>query len=244
MILHALDLRDPSLSDGLRGRLCWLFYNEIYKAAFPVPDEAEDPTVWLPLLVDGPHKNPITHLVLAVHDLRPPQAIDAGSLVGGIVFEYFRASRAALATYLCIKPEIRRHGVAKFLLERCLEHIRSDSGGARVPLFAEAEDPDLQSGSALRNEARRRLPILNRLGFRELPIRYRQPALGPGKHPLDGLKFLMFTAGRPATVPLSTLRSFMREFYDVLDAGEPDEAAMFGASGGPDLCALPLPADT
>ena len=240
MKLRAVDLRDPALTGALRERLCWLYYDEIYRAAFPIADEAEDPSIWLPLIADTqPPPLPIVHLVLAVDDAHGPRDIDASALFGGIIFEYFRISKASLATYLCIKPEMRGHGVARFLIARALDIIGAHAPGVAVPLFAEAENPRDQIDAAVRDGARRRLPILSRLGFRKLPIAYRQPALGPGKRPLDNLEFLVFTDGKPASIKLSVIRGFMREFYDSLSAGPPDEAKMFGACAE-DIQALDL----
>lgn len=241
MKLHAIDLRDPTLTAALRERLCWLYYDEIYRAAFPIADEAEDPTIWLPLIADvRAPPSPIVNLVLAIADDRAPQDIDAAALLGGVIFEYFQVSKAALATYLCIKPEMRGHGVAGFLLACALDIIKAQAKGSAVPLFAEAENPMEQVDTAVRASAIRRLPILSRLGFRRLPIKYRQPALGPGKQPLDNLAFLVFTGGKPASVKLSTLRAFMREFYASLGAGEPDEMRMFEGLTGEDVHTLAL----
>jgi GNAT superfamily N-acetyltransferase len=139
MKLRAVDLRDPALTGALRERLCWLYYDEIYRAAFPIADEAEDPSIWLPLIADTqPPPLPIVHLVLAVDDAHGPRDIDASALFGGIIFEYFRISKASLATYLCIKPEMRGHGVARFLIARALDIIGAHAPGVAVPLFAEA----------------------------------------------------------------------------------------------------------
>lgn len=240
-MLNAVDLRDSALTDTLRARLCWLYYEEIYKSAFPIADEAEDPTIWLPLISSVmPTPSPILHLVLAVGDDRAPQEIDAAALFGGIIFEYFRTSKAALATYLCIRPEMRGQGVAKFLISRTVEALRRHGAGAAVPLFAEAEIPAAQADAASREQARRRLPILSRLGFRKLPIAYRQPALGPGKHPLDNLEFLVFAETDDVTVPASALRAFMREFYASLGAGQPDEVRMFAGLKGEAVPTLKL----
>jgi len=239
--VHTLDLRDRALGDAIRTRLCWLYYDTIYQAAFPVADEAEDPTVWLPLLSSTPPlPAPIVHVLLAVADARPPQEIDSSSLLGGLIFEYFRTSQTALATYLCTRPDLREHGVARFLLARALDALRSEAGPLPVPLFAEAEEPGKQTDPAVRQIAIERLPILARLGFRKIPIRYRQPALGPGKQPLDNLSFLLFTDGKPATISSSVLRAFMREFYAGLKAGPPDEDWMFGGLAGEDIFTLPL----
>ncbi len=241
MDLHAIDLRDAGLSDALRAHLCWLYYVELYKPAFPIADEAEDPTIWLPLLADkSPHSSLIIHILLATGDGRSPQEIEASSLLGGMIFEYYPVSKTALATYLCVRPKMRGHGIAKFLLARTLEILGTPAEASTVPLFAEAENPRDQPDEATQDLACRRLRILAHLGFRKLPIRYQQPALGPGKRPLETLEFLAFTGGAPASVSLSVLRSFMREFYASLRAGPPDEQRMFGDAAPESLPTLSL----
>jgi GNAT superfamily N-acetyltransferase len=237
MKLHAIDLRDAALSHSLRSRLCWLYFDEVYEPAFPIEDEAEDPTVWLPLLAnESEPSGRIVHAILAIGDDRSPQQIDASSLLGGLILEYYPISKAALATYLCVKPEMRRHGVAKFLLARAVCTLSTHAEASVVPLFAEAENPGEQADAAAQDLAWRRLTILAHLGFRKVPIKYQQPALGPGKRPLETLEFLAYTGGPPTSVDLYVLRGFMREFYASLGARPPDERRMFG-----DLTAESMP---
>jgi len=239
--LHIIHLLNEGLPDAERERLCRLFYDTVYKDAFPIADEAEDPSVWLPLLRRiPPEPSPILHVALAIADDRRPDEVDARSLLGGIVFEYFRRSKAALVTYICVRADVRKRGIGRFLLDYAVDHLRAHSAGVEVPLFAEAEDPDRQEDGASRDIARRRLPVLRKLGFREIPIRYRQPSLGPGKEPLDTLKFLLYAPNGPATIGVSVVREFMREFYEGLDAGHPDEVRMFGSSAPADIQTLEL----
>ena len=150
--------------------------------------------------------------------------MNALSPLGGIHAEYFPLSHTALITYLCVVPEMRRRGISELLLGQIVSVLRKNAAGASIPIFAEAEDPAKLPDSASQQTAYRRLSILSRLGFREIPIKYRQPALGPGKNPVDYLKFLVFSPGSPDTVKSSTVRAFMHEFYKGLDAGEPDDA--------------------
>jgi GNAT superfamily N-acetyltransferase len=228
MAFRAFELSDPALPDDVRQRVCLQYYDRIYKAAFPIADEAEDPNIWLRLMRERPPApQPMLRILLATPEGRLPQD-ESSAILAGIHFEFYRNSGAALVTYLCVRPDMRRHGIAAFLLGRAVETMRSDAGSASAPLFAEAENPDSFSEPSIRGAASRRLAVLSRLGFREIPIRYRQPALAPGKRPVDHLKFLVWSAEGPAGVKLSTLRAFMREFYSALNAGEPDETRMFG----------------
>jgi hypothetical protein len=224
MSIHPLDLNSPALSEADRQHLCWQYYNLIYEPAFPVPDETEDPTVWLPLMTgEPPADKPLVNILLATAAADSSTGLDGSLLLGGINFEYYRASRAVLITYLCVKSDVRRNGVAKSLLGWTVEKVHSTYGD--VPLFAEAEDPNLQSAST-KQIAIARWQVLHRLGFRQIPIRYCQPSLGAGKLSVDNLKFLVFAGGKDTTVNLSALKHFMREFYASL-GGELNEANMF-----------------
>jgi hypothetical protein len=62
MSIDVLDLRNASLSDEAREKLCWRYYERVYKPAFPRLNEAEDPCVWLPFITlteEGARRLPI-----------------------------------------------------------------------------------------------------------------------------------------------------------------------------------------
>jgi hypothetical protein len=246
MSVDLLDLRNPRLSGEAREKLCWRYYYGVYKPAFPTADEAEDPTVWLPLLAPAPPDGkPYLYLLLAIPATDASETLDlstASSLssVGGIHGEFFPVSNTAFLTYLCVAPEVRRRGISELLLRKMVCILRNHAGGALIPIFAEAEDPRQLSDPASQETAYRRLTVLGRLGFREIPINYRQPALGPGKKPVDYLKFLVFSPGSPTTVKSSSVRAFMDEFYKALDAGEPDKAQIFNGLVADDIATVAL----
>jgi GNAT superfamily N-acetyltransferase len=232
MGFRAFDLSDPALPDDVRERVCWQYYDLIYKDAFPIADEAEDPNIWLRLMRERPAApQPVLRILLATADRCSPLD-DPSAVLAGIHFEFYRDSGAALVTYLCVRPDMRGQGIAAFLLGRAVETVRSNTASASAQVFAEAENPDSFAEPSMREAASHRLSVLSRLGFREVPIKYRQPALAPGKRPVDHLKFLIWSAEGSAGVKLSTLRAFMREFYSALHAGEPDEAHIFGGLRG------------
>ena len=234
MAMRAVDLSDKRLSAASRARLCWRYFEEVYQPAFPVADEAEDPSIWLPLIAHTPRiPHPVMRILIATRP-RAEGGRDGSQILGGAHVEYFRKSKAALITYLCVRPDARGHGVGRFLLDHLLQKTRR-LASMTVPVFAEAEDPDRGGSVAFRRTARQRFSILRRLGFRALPIKYRQPALGPGKHPVNNLKLLLFTGGAPIGIEASKVRAFLREFYGSLNAGAPDEARIFGKTARHDL---------
>lgn len=239
MKLRFIDLSSPDLSGSDRYRLCLVFYDLIYKQAFPIADEAEDPSIWLSLLTENPPSpKPELHIVLAVAETDGEEEVVRSSILGGLIYEFYRASEAMLITYLCVAPDTRRKGIAKSLLRRAVDDLKNERGGS-IPVFAEAEDPKRREVNSDRLNARIRLTILKHLGFRKIPIRYQQPALAPGKFPVNDLVLLLFTGGQEAGVEPTVLRRFMREFYASLNA-RLDEPRMFGGRDDDPIPAIPL----
>ena len=197
--------------------LCQSFYHQVYLDCFPDPDEAEDPSIWLPLLrADPPPGKQRIFLIAACKGrLDPP----GDEVVGGIVFELYRKSGAWLATYIAVREDQRRLGIGQHLFD---EMVRAIGEAAATPdwhLFAEAENPMAFEGRQ-REAAYHRLAILSQFGLLRLPIDYIQPALTPSKRQLNTLVLLYMTPNNDRRGPrLATERviSFLTEFYASLD---------------------------
>ena len=193
---------------GLRAELCRKFFNEIYRDAFPNPDETEGPDTWLPLMSDNvPPGQPLVHRILALD-------MD-GQILGGVTFEFYRESICWLVTYIAVRPEVRRRGIGAALVTSAVETISRQTGD--VTLFAETEIPAQLATLPERDWAWTRLAILTRLGLRHIPIDYVQPALSPDKHPIDNLYLLLYVgeSGRNAIASVRLI-SFLKEFYAAL----------------------------
>jgi GNAT superfamily N-acetyltransferase len=202
--IQFLNLR--SESSARRTQLVNEFYDQIYRAAFPKQDEAETPDTWLPLLDEVvPSGQPCIYIVLA--------GDDKARIVGGVIFEEYRMSGCWLLSYLAVSPAVRRQGIAKGLISEVLRII--DTEQSQVPiLLAEAENPARICDAVDRAQAEARLRILDKLGMRQLPIGYVQPALGPGKSALDDLLLLCFDPVEGSSpIPASRIKKFLREFY-------------------------------
>jgi hypothetical protein len=206
------DLADLDINQ--RESLLSAFYDQVFKPAFPKADQAEDPSVWLPLIDENgvPQGQPVIHVVLA---------LDSGeNVAGGLIFEHYRISDCWLATYLAIRTDMRNQGIAGGLIEEALRSIRP-RGTGRWLFFAEAENPDCISAKDERSAAETRLRIQDRLGFQPLLIQYVQPSLGPGKRQLDDLRLLCRLPQPDCTqVPAARVASFLREFYEALDQSD------------------------
>jgi GNAT superfamily N-acetyltransferase len=209
-------------SPARRAALTREFYEQIYRDAFPKSDQAESPDTWLPLLEDVvPEGQPRTHIVLACN------ADDR--ILGGIIFEEYRASGCWLATYIAVRPDARRLGLAAGLMSQAVRTSGTNQAN-ECSLLAEAENPARISDAAERARAEERLRILDKLGMRILPIEYVQPTLGPGKHPLDDLLLLCFSPQEaPSRIPAKRISAFLNEFYAALGQANAPYLARIGA---------------
>jgi GNAT superfamily N-acetyltransferase len=205
--IHYLNLRTES--PARRAALAEKFYEQIYRGAFPKSDQAEGPDTWLPLLDDlVPDGQPRIYVVLACDA--------ADRMLGGIIFEEYRTSGCWLVTYLVVRPDARRQGVASGLMMEVVRTI-GESQTKDCSVLAETENPARIADAADHAAAVERLRVLDKLGMRHLSIEYVQPALGPDKHALDDLLLLCFVPGEaPARIPAKRIAAFLNEFYAAL----------------------------
>lgn len=214
--IELVDLR--GLSDAAERRaLCHAFYEDVYRAAFPKPDQSESPEIWLPLMEAAP--TPPEPLLRVIAARRPD-----GGVAGGVVVEYFRASRAALITYIVTAADARRQGLARRLLDAAIAHASADNGGGAPYVFGEVERPQAQRTQEERRAAESRLAAISGLGGHRLEFDYIQPILGPGKKPATDLMLVAFALpdGR-LDLPAADLRAFIDEFFASLGQKGSDE---------------------
>jgi len=194
--------------------LCWTFYNEVYRPAFSRADR-EHPSNWLPLMGEQVAEDrPRVRIILAYED----------EILGGIVFEEHRRTRCWLITYLVVRPNVRRRGVATGLVSEMLTVVRA--GPAFSMVFAEVKE----SASN----------VLAKLDFRWLPITYVQPALGGDRPAADGFSLLVH---QQPNVMGTRVRAFLAEYYGSLrQIDSPHLAAMSTTLGDEQVWTQPLPA--
>ena len=200
----------------------------LYQQTFVDPTEREDPEPWREQLWgdERPSPQPRFHLLAAVDP-------GSGELLGGIVFEHYRASRCGLLTYLVIRPEHRRQGHSRRLARRALEILRAEADAVGEPLhavFAEAENPKIveeHDGGV----AAKRLDAFSRLGARWIDIPYVQPQLQGGSARSRHLLLLAMNTADEGADHLDgrVVRDFLHEFYRALGVEKPDADADFAA---------------
>ncbi len=217
--------RDESLLDHL--------YQAVYLPNFQTPEQQEDPSIWKPLLwgpVPLPPK-PILHILVAGQHVR---AQERRILYGFLILEFFRTSACGLLTYLAVDQNARRRGVARLLLAKAIEQLKVDARAQGTELravFAEVNDPALVSESEGAITPAERVKIFARLGARQVPVRYVQPQLKPGRGRSGTLLLiaLPIESRPPEVLDSRTVRAFLREFYQSLGvdpARDPDFTRM------------------
>lgn len=212
-----LDLREHIRPDLLAA------FVDLYTCTFTDPSEREDPAQWpLRLYSDLPAPQPRMHLLVAIDD----SSADT-RLLGGVAFEYYRASRCGLLTYLVIDPAHRRRSLARQLIQRTLVLLQQDAseyGTVLRGVFSETKDPDQVGAHGNAMSPRERLTALARLGARLIDIPYVQPTLAGGSERCRHLLLLAFHPDSTQTdhIEGGAVRDFLHEFYRALGVDTPE----------------------
>ena len=219
--IELLDLRDLDRPDLLNAFIA------IYQASFPDPSEREDPAQWSERLHRTfPSPQPRTHLLIALDT----QAQTTPAVRGGIVFEYYPASRCGLLTYLAVKPVGRRRGLGRRLVKAATELLKQDAEDQESALravFAEAEDPAKVPARGAAMPPHTRMTALTRMGALWIDIPYVQPRLQGGSGPCRHLLLLAFyhDGTQPDRIAGAVVREFLHEFYRALGIQRPETDA-------------------
>lgn len=193
----------------------------IYNRTFLDTDTREDPQTWrIRLAGTQPEPEPLLFVVLAIEQ-------DSREVIGGVVFEYYRASACGLISYLLVQERARHHGVGRALASEArvqLHEVAQSNERQLAAIFAEAEVTPSSDASADSMRREDRLAALSRLGAMRLDVPYVQPELHPTAsrvHSLALLSFALHGAGRPPELPVTIVESFLREYYLALGVENP-----------------------
>ena len=149
---------------------------------------------------------------------------ETGIMMSGCSFELYRTSQCGLLTYIVVKEEYRKSGLAKIMVQHVLKQLKEDTLGRLRGLFLETNSDKAQND--VMHPATRRA-VLGRLGFRCLnQLNYVQPPLSATKPKCYDLilaiheSFYKDGEGANSRIVLS----WLREFYHVLmgDVSESD----------------------
>ena len=174
-------------------RLFRAFYDDIYAPAFPNPDESETFESFCDMIVAGGADSPYVQALLFYQADEP---------LGGVIFDYFAGIRALTVEFIVVAEEHRGRGVASAILDYAIEYVRS-RGNPVDWLFIEIERP-----ACVKNGDYAYLRFWKKHGMRAVDFAYIQPALGPGKRPVDTL--LLCARGPSGANEIETAR--LKEF--------------------------------
>jgi hypothetical protein len=178
----------------------------------------------------------------------------ASEVLGGTVFHYLGSAGSGFSSFLGVSRAARGQGIARRLHERRFAVLDHAAGSAVPGVFIDVVNPTRLTERELERErdvgsdplVRRR--IFERLGFRQVAIRYEQPLGGPNGGPVTNLD-LLYCPRQPAqTVPTGLVLATMRAYWSgwLGDAAERHAAELERRAGGRDELALisPVPAST
>jgi GNAT superfamily N-acetyltransferase len=141
------------------------------------------------------------------------------TIVGGAVGDLFPRSGVLLLSYIAVVPEGRGTGTGGLLMKAV-----TDVWGRKFSprLFVmEVEDPRYYQVDAALGDPEARVRFYERLGARELPIPYFQPALGPAGHRVGHLMLMVFGGADapPGTEQVDGRRieDFLVEYLDLCE---------------------------
>jgi GNAT superfamily N-acetyltransferase len=208
-----LEIRD--LRNARDDELLEELYERLYVPSFPVPEEREDPSIWMPLLwepqsVDGI----VLHAFVAGADLDEP----GPRRIAGLVFcEHYPRSASGLISYLAVDPDERYAGLGRCLVETAIEALHADAGRAGRPLkavFAEIHDPERVEAGADVMDPTERASFFARLSARRVRIPYVQPELRHGGRRARNLHLIAFPLdGDAISLDAADVRTFLHDVY-------------------------------
>jgi hypothetical protein len=133
-----------------------------------------------------------------------------GRVVGGALFHWLADAGSGFSSFLGVARDVRRHGIARQLHELRFRILDRAAGGRAQGVFIDVVNPTRLSEAELQRERNAgsdpwgRRGAFERLGFRQVDIRYEQPVGGPDGGPVTILD-LLYCPHAPADVVATRL---------------------------------------
>lgn len=206
IVYRELAFRDDDLA------LLTVFYESVYVAGFPDPDEREsfDNMVgYLRLKQEGWYGRNNYHIVIALADEQP---------VAGSISDYLAAADAGVVEFLFVTDAFRRRGIGRTLLEHTHVLLERDAlSRSERPLaciVAEMNDPFAASPVSDNMDPWERAVTWHDWGYRGLDFPYLQPALSERQRPVDRLILIakILRDEWRAAMPGSVIQTLVHEY--------------------------------
>jgi GNAT superfamily N-acetyltransferase len=143
----------------------------------------------------------------------------SGRVVGGALFHWLGEAGSGFSSFLGVERAWRGQGIARALHEERFRVLDRAAGGHAVGVFIDVVNPTRMSARELERERsigsdpwdRRR--AFEKIGFRQIDIRYEQPVGGPNGGPVTILD-LLYCPHEPADrVATSLVVATMRAYW-------------------------------
>lgn len=191
------------------------FYDALYVAEFPDPDEREslaNMKRYLRLKAQGWYGPNNYHIVLAELAGRP---------VGGCILDYLAEPNAGVLEFLFIGAPWRARGLGRALLEHVTGLLEDDAlarrGAPLVAVVAEMNDPFRPAATPDNMDPFERCALWGRWGYYKIHFPYVQPALSRTQQPVECLALIgkprdhaVAAAGLDAAWVLGVVGQYMR----------------------------------
>lgn len=200
------------------------FYQDVYVAEFPDPDEREsleNMERYLRLKADGWYGNNSYHILVY---------LDRGRPIGGSIIDYLEEANAGVIEFLLVTPSLRKRGLGEALLRWTEEVLRRDAVRSRHAdwdyVVGEMNDPFKTDGETDSIDPYQRAMIWHRWGFKKVSFPYVQPALSQDKAPVRNMLLVCkpATAKDPHVISSAVLRATVYGYAQwAMRVEKPDE---------------------
>lgn len=141
-----------------------------------------------------------------------------GTLVGGVVVDWFDRSEILLLSYVAVPDRYRCHGIGQRLLAATNTAWASEL--RPLLIVGEVEDPRYYGDTGY-GDPERRLRMYERNGVRSLPIPYVEPSLSEGKARVPHLLLMVFGGSQAPSeighVDGRIVEKFLIEYYELAE---------------------------
>jgi hypothetical protein len=142
-----------------------------------------------------------------------------GRVVGGALFHWLADAGSGFSSFLGVAREFRRRGIARRMHEERFRILDRAAGGPVPGVFIDVVNPTRLSAEELRREREagsdpwdRRLAF-ERMGFKQVDIRYEQPVGGPNGGPVTILDLLFCPREPRPTIATELVVATMRAYW-------------------------------
>jgi GNAT superfamily N-acetyltransferase len=170
-------------------------------AAYYAP-ESLIPASYVPRMLEGDTGSRRNFLLVAEDDQR--------GVIGGALFHWLAEAGTGFSSFLGVDRAFRGRGVARAIHAERFRVLDRAAGGHAAGVFIDVVNPTRLSAKDAERERRvgsdpwGRRAAFERLGFRQVDIRYEQPVGGPNAGPVTNLD-LLYCPHEPAEVVATSL---------------------------------------